>query len=73
MPFTPNDSGNECENVLRIPFRFALWVGGEGVGEWGVECGSASRGVGHTPHRILRDTVKERAVRFLLECILVVK
>ena len=34
--------------------------------------GSPSRGVGQTlPHRILRDTVNERAVHSLLECILV--
>ena len=34
------------------------------------EGGSASRG-GQTPHWILRDTVNERALRILLECILV--
>ena len=39
--------------------------------------GSASRGVGlgrptPNPHRTLQDTVNERAVRILLECILVI-
>ena len=28
-------------------------------------------GVGQTPHKILQDTVNERAVHILLECILV--
>ena len=35
--------------------------------------GSANRGVGQTPHQILRDAVTKRAVRILLECILVIQ
>ena len=33
--------------------------------------GGLRRGGGRPPNRILRDTVNERAVRILLECILV--
>ena len=33
--------------------------------------GSASRGLGISPYQILQDTVNERGVRNLLECILV--
>ena len=48
-----------------------------GVLHPGVGRGASSRGwlsasgVGQIPHRILQDMVNERAVRFLLECILV--
>ena len=50
-------------------------VAGRGVCVAGGACeagGMHGRGVAHTfPQQILRDTVNERAVRILLECILV--
>ena len=48
-----------------------VWQGGvHGRGAWAG--GVCDRGGMHAPHhQILRDTVNERAVRILLECILV--
>ena len=47
-------------------------VGGRAV-HGGEECMSRDMHAMHAPWQILRDTVNERAVRILLECILVGK
>ena len=47
-------------------------AGGRGHAWWWGSCnGRGGMHATHTPQQILRDTVNERAVRILLECILV--
>ena len=41
------------------------------MAEGGVRGRGGVHGRGHPPQQILRDTVNERAIRILLECILV--
>ena len=65
------------KRLLFCPQWECLHLGGLHPGGICIQRGSASRvcirGVGQTPPspRILRDTVNERAVRILMECILV--
>ena len=77
--------GNVFTPVCHSVHRGGVYIGGscirEGVciGEWiciqeGLHSGGVCmQGVGRPPYWMLRDTVNERAVHILLECILVSK
>ena len=64
---TGHMTGGVCPRGGMSASRGVLHPGGLHLGRGG----SASRGVGQTPHGILQDMVNKQAVCILLECILV--